>query len=130
MERNVWTTAPDSWNSCVEVKWVSACSSGGCVEVGHDGDRVLVRDSKQSPDLAPISVLPGQWLDFVVVAANWDRESTVYGGGLRLMNTQGVATDLPVCIADESKMRHLHFTWKEWDTFVEGVKAGLFEVGE
>jgi hypothetical protein len=35
---------------CVEVAYIraSACNGGACVEVGHNGDQILVRDSKHT----------------------------------------------------------------------------------
>ncbi len=145
MQPNVWSACSSgtcvevkwvracSSGSCVEVGWVSACGSGSCVEVSHLGDRVLVRDSKLGEESPVIEFTPAGWRSFSVVAEEWNREETVLVSGGRLMNTRLIGSDLPVCLAAEPDViagwpRHLHFSWEEWDSFVEGVRAGKFEV--
>lgn len=46
--------------SCVDVSFTQACEHSSCVEVGHTGGAVLVRDSK-NPDMPPISFTPDTW---------------------------------------------------------------------
>jgi len=42
----------------------SFCSSGQCVEVGRDGDQILVRDSK-NPGQQPLAFDRAEWETFV-----------------------------------------------------------------
>ena len=58
-----WIKSSRSLNNgtSVEVGWVPGCADRQCVEVGHDGDEVLVRDGK-NPD-GPV---------LVFTAAEWD----------------------------------------------------------
>lgn len=42
----------------------SQCGSNTCVEVARDGDRVLVRDSKD-PERAPLEFTPAEWTAFL-----------------------------------------------------------------
>jgi hypothetical protein len=53
-------------SSCVEVQYRKATASGAssCVEVGTDGDQVLVRDSK-NPGQAPLRFTADEWRAFV-----------------------------------------------------------------
>lgn len=118
--------------ACVEVAWrrSSYCANGACVEVSTGDGRVLVRDSKLGDESPVIEFTPSEWRSFLVVAQEWDRTSSVLIQRLQLMHTQGIGTDLPVCIsyAADSSQPHLHFTWEEWSAFCEGVKADEFNV--
>lgn len=54
---------------CVEVERVefhksSFSAVGGCVEVGRDGDRVLVRDTKDRT-IPALEFTVQEWLDFI-----------------------------------------------------------------
>jgi hypothetical protein len=40
------------------------CSDSNCVEVGQDGDQVLMRDSKH-PDTAPLAFTRDEWAAFL-----------------------------------------------------------------
>jgi hypothetical protein len=42
----------------------SSCSGGNCIEVARDGDRYLIRDSRDR-SAAPIVVDAGEWQAFV-----------------------------------------------------------------
>ncbi|MGV9310465.1 DUF397 domain-containing protein [Nonomuraea sp. NPDC003727] len=44
--------------------WVSASESGGCVEVRRDGERILVRNSRD-PDGPVLAFTPGEWRVFI-----------------------------------------------------------------
>ena len=133
MERNVWVKSCES-SQCVKTMWVSACSTGGCVKVawkcgggecvavGHLADRVLVRDGKLGEESPVLEFTPSGWRGFCAVAAEWDR-SSVFVSGIKL---GGSAEH--VCLASTDDQVHLHFTWQEWDEFVEGVRAGKFDL--
>jgi hypothetical protein len=56
-------------SACVEVAFThsSYCGSNSCVEVGHDGDDVLVRDSK-NPGAAPLQFTAEEWRAFLAGA--------------------------------------------------------------
>ncbi len=111
----------------VEVGWTSGrCATGGCVEVAHDGGRVLVRDSKRAESPVVEFDRPG-WAGFLDLAPRWDRTETVeLTGG----NTLGLclADSDPVCIRSEAA--HLHFSWDEWDEFLKGIDEFNVEVLE
>jgi hypothetical protein len=47
-------------HTCVEVAWRTASTSGACVEVGREGDRILVRDSKH-PEQQPLAFTRTEW---------------------------------------------------------------------
>ncbi len=51
--------------STPELRWRKArpCNSGNCVEVANDGDRVLLRDSK-NPQIAPMVFTRDEWAVF------------------------------------------------------------------
>lgn len=119
MEPNVWVTASDSFNSCDEVKWLSACSSGGCVEVGHDGDRVLVRDSKR-PDGPVISYSAAEWnliLGACSLGVPFPVARTLFGGGYAWVGPN----------EDQSGLVTLEFDGDEMTAFLDGVEQGLFK---
>lgn len=53
-----WTKASASgMNGCVAVLWrkATASAAGNCVEVGHHGDRILLRDTKLGDDSPVLS---------------------------------------------------------------------------
>jgi hypothetical protein len=56
--------------TCVEVAFraSSGCGNGACVEVGHDGGQVLVRDSK-NPDSPVLRFTADEWTAFLAGAA-------------------------------------------------------------
>ena len=45
-----------------------ACASGACVEVAFDGDRVLIRDSK-NPEREPLAFTAEEWHAFAAGVA-------------------------------------------------------------
>ena len=51
--------------STQELRWRRArqCSSGNCVEIAHDGDHILLRDSKK-PRTAPMVFTHDEWAAF------------------------------------------------------------------
>jgi len=49
------------------VKSTRSLNNGTCVEVGHDGDAVLVRDSKD-PDGPVLRFTPAEWTAFLAGA--------------------------------------------------------------
>lgn len=111
--------------SCVEVA-SSYCSNGACVLVSHQEGRILVRASKEGDDSPVIGFTPSGWRSFLVVAAEWDRTSSVLISGVTLSTT---LLDDQVCvISDTVADAHLHYTWDEWDAFVKGAEAGEFAV--
>lgn len=115
--------------ACVQLGWrrSTRCSSGGCVEVAHEDDQVLMRDSKLGEASPVIEFTPSEWTEFAAAAPGWDRVNAVVAGGVRLTNTHMIESHDPVCITDYA-LRHLHFTWDEWDAFVAGAKDGEFTV--
>ena len=116
-----WVSACDS-GTCVEVKWLKACSDGSCVEVAHDGGRVLVRDGKlgdESPVLEYGAEEWGEVLNSVRLGflPHWGQPDTSHrsvDGGVVWVN------------GDVAGGPSLSFTAEEWDSFVEGVRAGRF----
>ena len=48
-----------------ELRWQTAkgCSGANCVEVANDGDRILLRDSK-NPQIAPMVFTRDEWAVF------------------------------------------------------------------
>jgi hypothetical protein len=111
--------------ACVTVGWQRStrCSNNGCVEVAHEDGRVLLRDSKKGDQSPQFAFTPTSWRVFVTVAADWDRETATLASGVTISKLTGVVGD--VCLIDDI-LRHLHFTWEEWDAFVAGVRAGEF----
>lgn len=113
----------DIWKRSTFCSDKGGCVEISCVEVGHEDGRVLVRDSKLG-DLSPVfAFTPAGWRVFATVAAGWDRESIVLASGVTISKLTGVVGH--ACICDD-RLRHLHFTWEEWDAFVKGVEAGEF----
>jgi hypothetical protein len=109
-----------STGACVEVAFRKSSYSGGngCVEVGHDDGRVLVRDSK-NPDAEPVSFQRSEWMNTVLAPVMLDRlPSFIHeppeGGYEWRGHTVGHAE------------QWLTFTAKEWEAFCAGVKAGEF----
>lgn len=51
--------------SSAELRWrrSTTCSAGNCVEVASDGDRILVRDSK-NPQITPMVFTGDEWAVF------------------------------------------------------------------
>lgn len=86
----------------------------------HEDHRVLIRDSKLKDDSPVIEFTPSGWRSFLIVAQEWDRTSLTVSG-VQLVDAGG---DVPVCVTDD--VRHLHFTWEEWDAFVKGAANGEF----
>lgn len=64
--RFVKATASSSGN-CVEVAFTTATASaqGNCVQVGHDADRILLRDSKLGQDSPVLSFTKAEWEAFL-----------------------------------------------------------------
>lgn len=123
-----WTQSSFCSNgACVQIGWRRStdCASNACLEVAHADGRVLLRDSKlaESP---VIEFTPSGWRGFCTVAAEWDREKLVNISGMMLSKLTGVETD--VCLLEYDTLRHLHFSWEEWDAFLEGAAAGEFGV--
>jgi hypothetical protein len=52
--------------SITELRWrkATACTGGNCVEIANDGDRFLVRDSK-NPQTEPFVFTRTEWQAFV-----------------------------------------------------------------
>ncbi|BAL87321.1 hypothetical protein AMIS_21010 [Actinoplanes missouriensis 431] len=48
-----------------DLPWLksSRCGTSTCVEVARDGDRILLRDSK-NPDVAPLAFTEEEWRAF------------------------------------------------------------------
>ncbi|MFE3446888.1 DUF397 domain-containing protein [Nocardia sp. NPDC059180] len=97
-----------------------------CVEVKFDGDRVLIRDSKQTTDYAdapalqPTIILPAaHWAAFLDAAALRAPAAVdevvaiepVRDNGVTLRANDGTA---------------LTYTAREWDAFTSGIEAGEF----
>ena len=135
MDRNVWTTACStngcvevqwltacaSTNNCVEVAWMGACSNGGCVEVSHEPDRVLVRDGKLK-DKSPVIVYTlAEWNAILAdsyTGPPFPIARTLYGGGYAWVGPNEGQTGLVT----------LEFDGDEISEFLAGVKAGTFKV--
>ncbi|WP_116051833.1 DUF397 domain-containing protein [Amycolatopsis palatopharyngis] len=105
----------------------SSSSTGSCVEVKFDGDRVLIRDSKNrlnsasSPDLEPvITVTAAQWAVFLDEFTL--RVAPQAGRALSVETTPGGGTVLRA-IEDGTT---LTYTAAEWQSFLDGVRAGEF----
>lgn len=52
----------------------SYCSGGTCIETARDGDRVLMRDSK-NPTVQPLDLSAGDWKGFLEAVRAGDYES-------------------------------------------------------
>ncbi|MEV6489342.1 DUF397 domain-containing protein [Actinoplanes sp. NPDC051633] len=48
----------------LEWRRASRCAGGNCIEVARDGDRYLIRDSRD-PDARPLQVSAAEWAAFV-----------------------------------------------------------------
>lgn len=103
------------------MRWIrsSRCESGNCVEVARDGSTVLVRDSK-NPDAPALPFSERQWMGFL---------SNVRSGHLPwTVNRQGDGKVVISAPSDPHGNR-LRFYDSEWSAFVEGAKAGNFDLG-
>jgi hypothetical protein len=103
----------------------SFSGANGCVDVTHTDHAVLVRDSKfekRGEESPIIEFTPTSWRSFLILAAEWDRESEVYTSGVIL---DRIASEYPVMIVAGAGA-DLHFSWEEWNAFVDGAKAGEF----
>jgi hypothetical protein len=69
MEKNLWfkSTASNPSGNCVEAFWQTSTASGGggCVEVRADGDRILVRDTKDNGTGPVLSFTGAEWDAFI-----------------------------------------------------------------
>lgn len=91
------------------------CGSGGCVEVAHEGDYVLVRDSKLGDESPVLVYSPAEWdtLHHDIATGDLPGDSTWRtNGGVAMRKTAG-AVDL-------------EFDADEWDTFTLAVHDGEF----
>jgi hypothetical protein len=105
----------------------SSSSTGSCVEVKFDGDRVSIRDSKyrrtpaNNPDFAPVIIVTAtQWALFLDELT----QSTILktNGALNVETNPGGGTVLRA-IEDGTV---LNYTAAEWGSFLDGVRADEF----
>jgi hypothetical protein len=71
MRPNQWTKSTASGGGgCVEAFWQTSTASGGdgCVEVRADGDRILVRDTKDNGAGPVLSFTGAEWDAFIAGA--------------------------------------------------------------
>lgn len=105
-----------------DVNWArsSFCSTNGCVEVAWVGDVIRVRDGKSRDESPTIDYTPDQWVLFL---ARIVEEGMAHEAFLRL-DDGGV--DLVHSKPEGSTV--LVFDREEWDSFVEGVEKGQFDL--
>ncbi|WP_280199832.1 DUF397 domain-containing protein [Nocardia cyriacigeorgica] len=101
-----------------------------CVEVKFDGDRVLIRDSKQTseyvnaPTRQPTIALPAaHWTAFLSAAVQRGPMSIAEVVVIEPARDNGVTLHAP----DNTT---LTYTAGEWDAFVSGIEGGEFSLLE
>lgn len=120
---NVWKRACNGASACVETRWVTAsrCNNGNCVQIGHDGDVILVRDSK-NVDGNVLCFAVGAWWSFI--AAIKTGQLAIYDGPIRLdQHVTGPWLMSHAEVPDEV----LVFDEAEIAAFFECVKAKEFD---
>lgn len=96
----------------------SRCSSGQCVEVALMPGMVYVRDSKDRQKV--ISVELSDWASFVACVRG------LPGG--EQCSVVGRTHGRQVLLGYRHDQAELSFTRHEWEAFVEGIRAGEFEL--
>lgn len=110
----------------------STCSLGACVEAEVSGERARIRGSKH-PGIT-LEVSREAWEDFLASLKVWDENTHIALGWDGDRNgiiagrfEEGQPDEVQVHLVGES--RHaLRFTPDEWQTFIEGVKNGEFDL--
>jgi hypothetical protein len=128
MIENQWNKSTRSngngGNNCVQAFWKKSSysnPSGNCLEAKTEGDLVLVRDTKLGEQSPVFSVPEDDWQVFVAEikgrvvfpASRWIYTSDP-GEGMRLHTAKSSDT--------------LLFTVAEWDAFLDGARAGEFDL--
>lgn len=106
------------------ITWYKSTFSGSeatCVEVAHQADTVLIRDSKYpTPEASPIvSVLSASWPAFLDLVLSGN--SGEVGRGV----TVAVNSEGGVVISGAGNA--LTYTAAEWDAFAKGIADGQFD---
>lgn len=98
----------------------SRCASGGCVEVAATVDAVLVRDSKLGDASPQLRFTHAEWRLLVV--------DEIRDGGWLPEYSYREDDGTVVWLRRPGSTPRLLFGPAEWDTFIEAVRAGEFDV--